>query len=201
MPIAVTSSGRPTTYPLTLSEAKDHLKVDHTDEDAYIQALIKAITARVEGYLGRPLINTQFQWRLDRFPADYNLLYFPQPPLVSVDSVNYLASSDGSSTDWGSTYYNVDTVSQPGRLEPAYQESWPSNVRVQNNTVTIKFTAGYGTASTDVPEDIRLGMKLLLGHVYENRQDVVVGTGFSLELPKGSEFFLDSYRNYAFEGY
>lgn len=200
MPIAVTSSGRPTTYPLSLEEAKAHLRVDHTDEDAYIQALIKAITTRVEGYLGRPLINTQFQWQLDRFPSDYTL-YFPQPPLVSVDSITYLASSDGNSTSWGSTYYNVDTISQPGRLEPAYEESWPSNVRVQNNAVTIKFTAGYGSASTDVPADIQLGMKLMLGHAYENRQDVIVGTGFYTKLPMGSQFFLDSYRNYAFEGY
>lgn len=201
MPIAVTSSGRPTNYPLSLSEVKTHLRVDHTDEDAYIQALIKAVNTRVEGFLGRPLLNTQFQWKLDGFPATDNCLYFPQPPLVSVDSINYLASSDGNSTNWGSTYYNVDTVSQPGRLEPAYEETWPTNVRYVNNTVTIKFTAGYGSVSTDVPEDIRLGMKLILGHAYENRQDVIIGTGFALALPQNSNFFLGSYRNYAFEGY
>lgn len=200
MPIAVTSSGRPTNYPISLAEAKTHLKVDHTDEDAYIVALVKAVTSKIENYLDRPLLNTQFQWVLDAFPCD-SVLYIPKPKLVSIDSITYLASSDGNSTSWGSTYYNVDTISQPGRLEPAYDETWPTNVRTQNNAVTIKFTAGYGTTTTDIPEDILLGMKMLLTHVYENRQDVIVGTSYQVELTKGSEFFLHDYRNYYFEGY
>jgi len=200
MPIAVTSSGRPTCLPITLTEAKAHLKVDHSDEDAYIAALIKAVTTRVEAYTGRSLINTQYQWKLDCFPGGCEMK-LPKPPLVSIDSITYLASSDGASTDWGSTYYSADTVSQPGRLYPAYEETWPTNVRAIQNAVTIKFTAGYGTASTNVPADLRHGMLMSIGHIYENRQDVVVGTGFMVEIPKASEFFIDPYRVYFFEGY
>lgn len=200
MPIAVTSSGRATTLPISLAEAKAYLKVDHSDEDAVIQSMIEAVTDRTENYLGRALINTQFQWKLDCFPYG-ETLYVPKPPLVSIDSITYLASSDGGTTSWGSTYYNVDTFSLPGRLEPAYDEVWPTNVRTQNNAVTIKFTAGYGSVSTDVPESLRLGMKFMLGHVYENRQDVVVGTGYCVEMPQASEFFLAPARVHFFEGY
>lgn len=200
MPLAVTSSGRPTNYPISLAEAKAHLKVDHTAEDAYIMALVKAVCTRTEGYLGRPLLNTQFQWVMDAFPCS-TVMYVPKPKLVSIDSITYLASSDGNTTSWGSTYYNVDTISEPGRLEPAYNETWPTNVRTQNNAVTVKFTAGYGTTTTDVPEDILLGMKLLLASAYENRQDEVVGTGYKVDITQGSQFFLDPYRMYFFEGY
>jgi uncharacterized phiE125 gp8 family phage protein len=200
MPIAVTSSGASTNLPLTLTEAKAHLLVDYIDQDTLITSLIKAVGTHTEGYLGRSLINKQYQWTMDSFPAACNL-YFPKPPLVSVDSISYLASSDGASTSWGSTYYNVDSVSQPARLEPAYNEMWPGNVRAQNNAVTLKFTAGYGTYSSDVPEDIRTGMKLMIGHLFENRQNVVVGTGYQIELIQGSEFFLAPYRMPFFEGY
>lgn len=199
MPLAVSSSSNnPANRPFTLAEAKQHLRVDDTAEDAYIDTLISAVTKHVQGYIGRTLISTTYTWKLDRFPRSQNLT-FPRPPLQSIASIAYI-NQDGDSTTWGSTYYNLDTVSHPARLEPAYSESWPIT-RAQNNAVTVTYTAGYGDEAEDVPVDIRQGMLFLLGHLYENRQDVVVGTGFVTNVPKASEWLIDPYRIYAFEGY
>ena len=51
----------------------------------------------------------------------------------------------------------------------AYDKSFPS-IRTQANAVTVVYTAGYGTGTTDVPESIRLAIRLLVGSYYENRE-------------------------------
>lgn len=43
-------------------------------------------------------------------------------------------------------------------------------------------------------EDIKAAMLLTLGHLYANREDVVVGGGGASALPMNSRWLLDSYR-------
>ena len=194
------SSNNPANTPLTLEEAKQHIRIDDTANDAYIQDLIHAVTSHVEGYLGRTLITTTYSWHQDRFPGwGSGVMFVPRPKLQSVESITYVNQS-GDSTTWGSTFYTVDTVSQPGRIQPAWQETWPI-ARRQHNAITVKYDAGYGDDAKDVPMDIRRGMLFMLGHLYENRQDVVVGTGFSVNVPKASEWLIDPHRIYSFEGF
>lgn len=183
---------------MTLAEAKDHLRVDDENSDAYIQGLIKVASDYVERIVGRTLINTQYSWKMDSFPCE-PVLRAPRPPLRSVDSITYV-DQNGTTQTWGSTYYLTDTVSQPGRITPAYLESWPTNVRGQMNAVTVTYTAGYGASPTAVPETIRQAILLLVGHWYENRQDVVVGVTPAI-VPQQSQWLVESLRLHNFEGY
>lgn len=61
------------------------------------------------------------------------------------------------------------------------------------NALQVNFTCGYANAAS-VPQDIKAAMYFILGHIYENRQDVVTGTQVN-EMPKASVYLLESYRN------
>jgi hypothetical protein len=63
----------------------------------------------------------------------------------------------------------------PARLTPIYGGSWPQTQDVIN-AFTVRFTAGYGTTAASVPYDVKAAIKLLIGHLYENREAVIVGS-------------------------
>lgn len=182
----------PNSEPLTTAEAKAHLRVDHSDDDAYIDALIKAARVYVESYLQRALITTEFRLNLDGFPASAIELH---PSLQAVSTLKY-TDPDGVVQTWDSVNYVVDTDSVVGRLVPGYGLSWPST-RDMINAVQVTFTAGYGDNAADVPEPIRHAMRLLIGHLYENREAVNVGNIVS-EMPFAIKALLDPHCVYGF---
>jgi uncharacterized phiE125 gp8 family phage protein len=66
--------------------------------------------------------------------------------------------------------YIVDTNSEPGRIVLPYDGSWPSDTLYPVNPINIEYVAGYGT-STNVPKTIKQAMKLIVGDLYENREN------------------------------
>jgi uncharacterized phiE125 gp8 family phage protein len=154
----------PTHEPITLEEAKDHLRVDGTDDDALISDLITAARKRAEKFQRRAFITQTWTVFLDEFPVWIRL---PKPPLQSVTSVKYL-DTDGVQQTLASADYRVDTKSVPARITPAWNESWPST-RAVTNAVEIEMVVGYG-AATVVPEEARAAIKIYLGGLYENRE-------------------------------
>ena len=150
---------------LTLAEAKQHLRVDLTDEDTLIQTYINAVDAHLDGpagVLGRALVTQVWDWTLPAFPADE--LRLPLPPVQSVDSISYLDAGGAAQTvaSW-------QTYSRHGAdfIRPAFGAAWPAT-RAVENAVTIRFTAGYGAAAA-VPDAIRAAALLLLGSAFEQR--------------------------------
>jgi len=145
-------------------------------EDTLLTSLIKAAREKAEGFLNRALITQTWDLTLDDFPAS-DTIELPLPTLRSVTSLTY-TDSDGADTEWDDSNYEVD-VSDPlrGRLFLTYCNTWPSVVLRPRSGVVLRFVAGYGALATDVPECIRLGMLQLIGHFYENREQVVSGRG------------------------
>lgn len=180
----------PTVEPITLADAKLHLKVeeDVTEDDTLIASQIKAARIAAENFTMRQFITATYELFLDKFPTVINV---PRPPLQSVTSIKYI-DTDGAEQTLNASVYTVDTVSMAGRIVLAFEQSWPQT-RAQIQAVTVEYKAGYGDAPADVLDDIIAGMKLHLGHLYENREDVVVGVSVS-ELPKASESLLYPYR-------
>lgn len=160
------------TEPLTLVEAKAHLRVDSTDEDALISSLITAATEYAQGATNRRLIDTAFAYTLDSFPST-GVIVLPETPLIAVQSITYV-DTNGDTQTWSNSLYDVKTDTLLGTVRPAYGEDFPST-REQQDAVTVSFTAGYADASS-VPEAIKSGMKLMIGHLYEQRESYVVGT-------------------------
>jgi uncharacterized phiE125 gp8 family phage protein len=181
----------PAVEPLSLTEAKLYLKVDHTDEDTLITALVKAAREVAEHYTRRSFITTVWDASFDDFPSgsiDYFQLY--GGPVASITSITYYNSA-GTLVTLSSSVYLLDTGSD--RVSLALNQSWPATDE-RLGGVVIRYSAGYGSTSASVPETIRTAMLLILGHLYENRQDVVTGT--VSRLPLGAEYLLDKYRAY-----
>lgn len=166
----------PATEPLTATEAKLHLRVDHTTDDDLITSLIVAARQHCENFTGRALITQTWDLKLDAFPSLGEPIRLVKPPVSSVTSVTYV-DADGATQTWTSSLYRTDlpagTWAQAGRIEPAHGESYPE-IRQVSNAVTVRCVHGYGAAAT-VPDAIKAAMKLLIGHWYENRESVIVG--------------------------
>lgn len=161
---AVTTPADPTELPVSVAKAKLHLRVDHGDEDTYIETLIGAATEQAQDFLNRQIVTATLTLYLDAFPLCE--IRIPQPPLQSITSIAYV-DGDGDTQTLAASAYQVDTTSFVGRILPAYGTSWPSTRDVPN-AVTITYKAGYG-ASEDVPKAIEAAILFLVSHWYRNR--------------------------------
>ncbi len=181
----------PAIEPLTLSEVKTFLRVDQTNDDAFITGLITAARMFCEAETGRALIERNYSLFLDRWPNERDDYAFdrrdgarriptplvidprgialPYPPLVSVAQVNVYAA-DNTSTVFDPSNYFVDTAGTPGRLVLTLGAVPPLPWRIANG-IEIQYTAGYGTAETDVPQLLLQGMMQIIAHLYEHRGD------------------------------
>ena len=137
-------------------------------EDALLEALITTAREWCEGYQNRAYISQTRELWLDDWPgADY--IKIPLPPLQAVNSIKYYDTDDTAATmDTGD--YFVDTKSEPGRVSLAYSKSWPTTTLRPVNGVVVEFEAGYGDAATDVPRRVKQAALLLIGHLYEHRE-------------------------------
>jgi uncharacterized phiE125 gp8 family phage protein len=175
----------PAVYPVTLAEAKAQCRVDHDDEDAFIQRLIAAATGHFDarsGVLGRCLISQTWEMVLDEFPA--GALELPLGPVQSVVSVEYDDPSGVAQTVAASTY-TVDTTSL----------SAPTLDNI--NAVRVRFVSGYGSTPAAVPDAIRHAILMLIGHWYENREAVAPGSP-SAPLPMAVDALVAPYRVHGF---
>lgn len=154
----------PLEEPVTLAEAKLHVRETETGMDALILALISAARDHAERYTGRRLITQTWDWFLDSFPA---ALEVPYPPLASVTSIKYFDTT-GVEQTLAASGYLVDAKSEPGRITPSYGNSWPST-RTQLNAVTVRFVCGYGLHAA-VPEAMRIA-QLLHIEAHHDRDD------------------------------
>ena len=148
-PPMLTQLSPPAAEPLTLAEAKLHLRVDFSDDDALITALIVTARQQAEHRTGRALVSQQWRLGLDQFPDDS--LELPKPKLVSVQSVTYLDSNGTRQTLAGGDY-EVITDGLVGRLVPAFGKSWPDCRGVSGvgaGELHLRLWRGSGCAAVD----------------------------------------------------
>jgi uncharacterized phiE125 gp8 family phage protein len=182
-----------TIEPVTVSEAKSHLRIDAATEDAYLASLITAARVDAENRMQRTLIDTTYRVTLDRFPAEIEL---PKPPTLVVVDVRY-TDPDGIEQVMDAADYFLDNVREPGWLVPAVGDEWPQT-REQINAVRVTYRAGYRASGTDaekraaVPMPIRQWILLAVGRMYEFREAAVQGQPVhSMEF---ADRLLDTYR-------
>lgn len=179
----------PSSYAITLAEAKAHLHVDSTDDDSYITSLIAVATEAVQNYSGWQLIGGVYEIALDGFPEDYiDLMPVPYWEGLKVTYKN----TAGSTIDITSSC-TVDDYSSPPRVY--HNSSWPTDIYDGANSVKVEFTAGYEEAQS-VPAVLKQAMLLMIGHYYEHREDQ--SDRQTYELPQASKWLMDQLRIYNF---
>ena len=174
---SVTRATGPAVEPLTVAEAKLHLRVDISDDDVYIGTLITAAREWVENYLDRTLITTQLILRAAEFPTEE--LELARPPMATAGTATAVVITytlaDTTTATLSTALYRVDRTTTPGNVAPAINGTWPSDVIEDANAVAVTYWAGYGPTSASVPATIRHAMLMLIGHWYESRSTVLVG--------------------------
>lgn len=180
---------QPNTECVSLAEAKLHLRVDSDDENNLISALIVAARQYCENISGRTLAQRTFLQQMERFPDGGIDVTLRRSPVVSVQSVYYYAK-DGTNTLMSSaTDYRLDSQIIPARLRLPIGKTLWNETYTANDAVRISYTAGLGTAPTAAKQTILL----LVGHWFENRESVVVGsTNRAVDCTVTS--LMDSYR-------
>ncbi len=170
--MALVMTAAPAAEPISLAEAKAHLRIDADDEDQLLASLIVAARSLVERALALALVTESWSLYLDGWPRG-GAIALPIAPVQAVTTVR-VHDPDDTPTDVSSDTYSVDVLSNPARLvlAPGVAQMMPAR---RLNGFEIAFTAGYGDEAGDVPGPIRQALKLLVAHWFEHREPVVLG--------------------------
>lgn len=182
----------PASEPVLLADAKAYARINTAADDALVTDLITGAREYLETFCRRQFMLATWLLTLDRFPIYYdwyeyspyqntapyqsasqwqtqNLIRLPKPPLVSIDSIQYIDDT-GVLQTLDPSQYTVDVKSTPGRLSPAFGVFWPGT-QAEIDAVQIQFQAGY-VSPTPLPARVRIAIKRLVAHWYQNREDV-----------------------------
>lgn len=210
----------PASNPVTLAEAKAHLRIDSSAEDDLIGTLITAATRWAEDYCDRTFCHTQWQMRVDSFygaigsPVQFGLkadgnniegrqgtvpqldVELPRPPMVqsgtaTAVTITYTPAVSGTTATLDATEYRVDRQATPGAARPLYGKTWPSHL-VDQNSVTVTWWAGYSSDGTSVPAPVKSAILMLVAHLWRNRE--MAAEAALSEVPMGTKALLDTLR-------
>jgi uncharacterized phiE125 gp8 family phage protein len=193
--VALVQLTPPAAEPLTVAEAKNHLRIDSdiTQDDALIGILISAARKYGEMVTGRSWITQQWRMVLDGFYSnDYGIIELDRGIVQSVDSITYLDTSSVSRA-MDLSVLAKDFTSMPARISPVFGTVWPISLP-QIGAVQINYTAGYGAASSFVPEGIRQWMLVRLTTLYEHREEVEIVARGKIEPMPFIDGLLDPYK-------
>ena len=152
----------PSVTPVSLTEAKAHLNVIGSTDDAIVQIYLDAAVSHLdgaEGTLGRCLVTQTWDYTLDAFP---DVITVPLPDMASVTSISYVDTT-GATQVFSALSYRVS-----GQTITPADSGWPSTDNV-TGAVTVRFVAGYGVAAA-VPAAIKAAILLYIGDLYANRE-------------------------------
>lgn len=177
----------PLEEPVSLDEARAHLRLDGSTFDDALSRLITAARQLAERETNRQLCTATWQLSLDAWPREIRL---PKPPLLDLEAIEYVdPAGDLQTLDAG--LYELHDAVEPARIVPAYGEVWP-DVRDHINVIRVRYDAGYGDAE-NVPAPIKQFILLLVAHWFVNPSAVVTGIT-ATELPRTTDYLIDPYR-------
>lgn len=158
----------PAAEPVSVSDAKNWLRISHAADDALILSLIRAAREHVETRTGLALITQSWRerledWPRDRLSASGLAVRLARAPLTSVEAVR-VRDRNGALTDWDAAEFRVET-GEPGRLVAILPFALPRPDH-RGGGIEIDFTAGYGETPDDVPAPLRAAILHLVAASY-----------------------------------
>lgn len=168
-----------TAEPVSLQQAKTHLRVTTRGDDSRILGLLKSAREWVENQIRRKLCTQTLALYLDGFPCwspssrqslplsrlGWWTVYAIELPFVPVSAVNSITYFDATNqpVTIATNLYDVDLKSTPARIIPVFGAIWPLTY-FRMNAVTITFVVGYAAA---IPESAKTAILLKLQELYE----------------------------------
>jgi uncharacterized phiE125 gp8 family phage protein len=156
----------PAIEPFTIAEAKAQIRSVQDKEDGLVYSYIKAARHAAEEYLGRGLLTQSWTFASSDFT---DVIPLPMAsPLQSVTSVKYY-DANGTQQTLATSGYTVDTISRPGRIAVAANQTWPTLQAFRKvNRVEIVYVVGWTSAAL-IPDSIKQGMRVVIGYVEADR--------------------------------
>lgn len=178
----------PASYPISLTEAKDYIKLDTSADDTYTTSAIKSATELIEQFLGRKLISQEIRM------TDYILKSYidlPFDPLISITHVKTVDEYGVKTTLTLTTDYVIDYGFEPLRLRLG--SGYPINYEVQavygygtytpptidgttmaalitaTGLTSAQILAALSSCTPTIPYVIIDAIKMMTAEVYENR--------------------------------
>jgi uncharacterized phiE125 gp8 family phage protein len=148
---------------IDLPTVKAHLRVDHSFEDSIISAYLFAAMSYAQHYTGMAIGEQELELALDGFPC--GAINLPIPPATSIVSIIYFDETATEQT-LANTAYALDNYGLSHWVMPAAETHWPSTYEAAN-VVRVRYTAG----SQALDHAVKAAILLLVGHLYENRQE------------------------------
>lgn len=191
--------------PVSILEARQHLRVDFDDDDPLILALIAAARQSAEMLTGRQFVTARWKMVLDSFPGPSlmgvpagvpftlpgHAILLPKGPVQCVVAINYLDMA-GNLQTMPAANYALDLACEPARITPVFGQIWPIPLP-QIGAVSVTFDAGFG-GPEQVPEGIKSWIKLRVGSLYAHREDVAALSRGRIEPLPFLDGLLDPYR-------
>lgn len=170
--------------PITLSEAKAHLRVEHSVDDTLITGLISAARIAAEQYTNRKLLLYDVTELHHKIKERKIYLVYPDPSSIEVEIKDELAMYD---TFAAGEYTNIPGIHAYIQLRA--DRAWPSMV-AEPDAMRITYQTGF--TSSNLPRDIKQALLLMLGDYYENRENRA--RSYVSTVVFAAESLLDRYR-------
>ena len=187
---------------ISLSDVKAHLRVSWSTENTAITNILKAAYSICSEYIGLSIIASEYTLFMDRFPNANEDSWFLLPYSCGETTISGLKyyGTDNVEVIWDAsdiaTYLSYDSTRTTWvRVYPSVGKTFPSTAS-RPAAFNISYDTGYkdaGTSENSLPNDIRAAILLMVGNLYENRQDNIVGR-ITSELPMTAKHLLNPYR-------
>jgi hypothetical protein len=209
----------PGAEPIVIADLEAHSRlgsgyIASLGETATANIYIAAVRQKCEAITRRQLITAIWDLILDGFPSNREPIEIPLPPLQAISSITYVDPAGATQTlsssiykvitevksavdGQGNTTYTATPKCQPGYVRPVYGQVWPSTLD-DDAVVTIRFSAGYGTAGSAVPEGIKNWLLINAANLWENRETetMAIGRLSQVDLSTMADGLLEDFRVY-----
>ena len=166
----------PVFAPVSVAELKRNLRIEHTDQDEFLQELVTRAIAGSQIATGRQYARATYTLYFDEFPG-YDV-EIELGPVDAITSVKYLAPGSTSLTTLDPAKYQLDNVDMTARLR--FLESFtPDSERM--NVVEIEFTTGWASAGM-VPKDLCEAIILRASEAYMHPENKTLNFGMGLAI-------------------
>ncbi|MFS0736937.1 head-tail connector protein [Sphingomonas sp. 1P06PA] len=164
----------PTDTPISVEEAREQCRIDGTGEDAFLEQAINAATHWIETYTGQRLVTQTVSFTTDTTEQLWRL---PVSPIQNVTGIEYIDTAGTTGTVDPDSYVVRKTGMYPS-IVLASNATWPN--RQYGSQITVTAVVGFGDPA-DVPDDIRLAVKILVSAIYDNRGAIPDDAGRTLD--------------------
>lgn len=163
----------PTVEPVSLAEARDHLRLSVTDDDLRVAALITAAREGLEARAGLACLSRTLDITYDGVPRVGAPLVLPVGPAQSITSVTaYSAAGAGSTVS--SAVYRLEAPAPPAppRLVLKENQAWPTDLR-PTSALVVRAVVGFGSSVVAIPAPIRQAILLSIQALYDGSDETL----------------------------